>query len=59
MTTPPASGAASNPPSLSRDAARLGAALAERYRIERELGVGGMERRQVSELRGVPGTTNY
>jgi serine/threonine-protein kinase len=42
MTTPPASGAASNQPPLSRDAARLSAALAERYRIERELGAGGM-----------------
>ncbi len=42
MTTPPASGAASNPPSLTRDSTRLGVALAERYRIERELGAGGM-----------------
>jgi serine/threonine-protein kinase len=42
MTTPPASGAASNQPPLTRDATRLGAALAERYRIERELGQGGM-----------------
>jgi serine/threonine-protein kinase len=42
MTTPPASGAASNQHSPTRDAARLGAALAERYRIEHELGAGGM-----------------
>ncbi|HET7621651.1 MAG TPA: serine/threonine-protein kinase, partial [Gemmatimonadaceae bacterium] len=42
MTTPPASGAASNQHPPTRDAARLGAALAERYRIERELGAGGM-----------------
>ena len=42
MTRPPASGAASNQPPLTRDATRLGAALAERYRIERELGAGGM-----------------
>ena len=36
------SGAASNQPSLTHDAARLGAALAGRYAIERELGAGGM-----------------
>src|SRR6185437_15536958 len=42
MNTPPASGAASNQHPFTRDAARLGAALAERYAIERELGAGGM-----------------
>jgi hypothetical protein len=49
MITPLASDAAANQPLLSRAAARLGVALAERYRMERELSAGGMDTDYLAE----------